>query len=130
MCKYNDGYLFVVCNILGEYVGRFEVQLFDKCNNLICTTTTAAHKSAKFEITIKDEYKIVVMPICTLYRLSPVAATRWVTLRPSCSDVQYFIFNKNDIPKTVMVNIKLTDYHYDNMPIKQGVLSLWPTRMT
>ena len=116
--------LCIVCELTQNCCYRFKVQVFDQNNNLKFSDIQCKSNMTNINVTEKGEYKIKITSLCCL---TPRVACRWVKLNPCCKCVEYFKFMPvQKPPKIVRVNFLLTDANYTNLPIEEGVITLWP----
>lgn len=122
--------LRVVCTgFLGEACS-FLIQVYDRFNfnKLICEEVVLLNQAARFFLKAPREYRVRVGAMSCV-GLSPAAQTIWIKAVPgriSGRELIFYPMIRQQCNKHVDVKFCLTDHHYSNLPIDEGVLTICP----
>lgn len=125
----DKGNLRIICRSFGGESGSFLVQVLDCFHNPICEQITSVNQAAQFSLIAPKEYRIRARAI-SCAGFSPTGQTIWIKMLPGCTLGRELIFYPMIRPiceRFVDVKFRLTDHHYPNLPINEGVLTICPS---
>lgn len=122
------GNLKIICRAELFLRMKFIVSVFNSSGELVSCCETDNNGVCCFNIEKDDTYKIRVRAKCGI---SPTVAYRWIFVNHHCNYAEFFEFQRIDCsPVKVKVAFSFTDANYHNLPINQGVITLWHNIMS
>lgn len=125
-CKPN---LCVISEICGGFCGCLEIEISNCCNQKVAYWSGPFQQQVFFSLSPQKLYWITVKTARSSHALTPCCICRQIYCHCSGMNTQYFIFKPYFVMPALphaKIEFKLTDAYYPNLPISEGVLTLWP----